>query len=424
MLIASTLMAMITVGGLNSFSILYKELLDFYDTRAGDTAIISSLCIFLNFAIGPFANYASEIYSFRVVMFVGGFFGFLGLFLSAFVSRMELWILTYGVFSGIGFGLVYSPCFTVVNFYFKKRRALAISILLLGTGIGSVVFPFIYHSLIHCYGLQGAVLVISALSLNICVCAALIRQPQELQKGKIPLSKQTSTETNSYELENDIIKPRRSCCECSTRRPIREIFHFSLIRKPSFFIYALALMCSIYAYFSIFTMIPGHARVQGMSSARVAVLLSVNGGVMIFARPVVGLLADSKIIQKRNIIGTFLILGGVSSILLPWFTGYYPLLVYSITQGLFPGSFFMFIPLLLLEIVPLENLPQAQGLLNLCLSLPVGISQPLPGWIRDVTGDWTISFRVSGGVALLAGLLFFVEPAFRTKCKRKCNTSR
>lgn len=37
--LASTLMAMITVGGLNSFSILYKELLDFYDTRAGDTAI-------------------------------------------------------------------------------------------------------------------------------------------------------------------------------------------------------------------------------------------------------------------------------------------------------------------------------------------------------------------------------------------------
>lgn len=54
----------------------------------------------LNSFSGPFANYASEIYSFRVVMFVGGFFGFLGLFLSAFVSRMELWILTYGVLSG------------------------------------------------------------------------------------------------------------------------------------------------------------------------------------------------------------------------------------------------------------------------------------------------------------------------------------
>lgn len=278
--------------------------------------------------------------------------------------------------------MVYSPCFTVVNFYFKKRRALAISIVLLGTGIGSVVFPFIYNSLIACYGLQGAVLVISALSLNICVCAALIRQPQELQKDKQPLSKQTNTETNSHELENDIIQPRRSCCQCSTCQPIREVFHFSLFRRPSFFIYTLAFMCSIFAYFSIFTMIPGHARVQDMNRACVAVLLSVNGGVMIIARPFVGLLADSGIIQKRNIIGTFLILGGIFSIILPWFTGYYPLLVYSITQGLFPGSFFMFIPLLLLEIVPLKNLPQAQGLLNLCLSLPVGISQPLPGmWI-------------------------------------------
>lgn len=36
-----------------------------------------------------------------------------------------------------------------------------------------------------------------------------------------------------------------------------------------------------------------------------------------------------------------------------------------------------------------------------------------------MTGDWTVSFRVSGAVALLAGLLFFVEPAFRTKCQRK-----
>lgn len=170
-------------------------------------------------------------------------------------------------------------------------------------------------------------------------------------------------------------------------------------------------------------MIPGHARVQDIISARVAILLSVNGGVMIFARPIVGLLADSEIIQKRNIIGTFLILGGIFSIVLPWFAGYYPLLIYAITQGLFPGSFFMFIPLLLLEIVPLKDLPQAQGLLNLCLSLPVGISQPLTGWIRDVTGDWTVSFRVSGAVAMLAGLLFIVEPAFRHKCQRRRNTA-
>lgn len=33
-------------------------------------------------------------------MIAGGFLGFLGLFLSAFVPRMEFWILTYGALTG------------------------------------------------------------------------------------------------------------------------------------------------------------------------------------------------------------------------------------------------------------------------------------------------------------------------------------
>ena len=44
-------------------------------------------------------------------MMVGGFLGFLGLFLSAFVSQMELWILTYGVISGLPFRSVVVFCY-------------------------------------------------------------------------------------------------------------------------------------------------------------------------------------------------------------------------------------------------------------------------------------------------------------------------
>nr|XP_022322372.1 monocarboxylate transporter 12-like isoform X2 [Crassostrea virginica] len=407
MLIATTVMAMIIIGGLSSFSILYKELLDFYNTRAGDTAIISSLCIFLNFAIG----------SFRLVMIVGGFLGFLGLFLSAFVSQMELWILTYGVISGLGFGLVYSPCFTVINFYFERRRALAIGTVLLGTGIGSVVFPFVFQSLIAYYGLRGAVLVISALTLNICVCAALIRQPKELSHRKTSLHQKTNSEDESQEMKNKTNhdEKKQTCFNCHVCKPKRPLFHFSLLRIPSFLIYSIGFMCSIFAYFSNFVLIPGHARVQGMDSEDIAVFLSVVGGMMVLARPAVGILADSNLIHKRNIIGAFVAVGGILSIILPWMPGFFPLIIYSVSVGIFPGSFFMFIPLLLLEITTLDNLPQAQGLMNLCIALPVGISQPAAGWLRDLTGNWCWSFRVSGAVSLLAGVCFVLEPAFRPK---------
>ncbi|XP_055998590.1 monocarboxylate transporter 12-like isoform X4 [Ostrea edulis] len=321
-LTATTIIAMIYIGGVSSFSILYKELLDFYHTRSGDTAIIQSLCQFLNFGIGPFANYLSEIYSFRSVMIAGGFLGFLGLFLSAFVPRMEFWILTYGALTGVGFGLVYSPCFTVVNFYFKRRRALAIGIVLFGTGVGSVLFPFLYKMLLDLYGLQGAVIVISALSLNICVCAALIRQPKQLKKNVLlNLHLRENCEMGSSE---EHAKSTFSPCNCTVCHSKRPIFCFSLFRQSSFLIYALAFMCSIFAYLSNFVMIPGHARVQGMTSAEVAEFLSVAGGVMILARPTVGWLADSNFIEKRNIIGTCVILGGIFSIVLPWILGETP----------------------------------------------------------------------------------------------------
>jgi MFS family permease len=267
-----------------------------------------------------------------------------------------------------------------VNFYFKRRRALALGIVLFGTGVGSVLFPYLYKFLIDLYGLQGAILVISAVTLNICVCAALIRQPKELKTNNLlELQPQTHREKKSFEEHTtSSFRP----CNYTVCHPKRPIFCFPLFRQSSFVIYALAFMCSIFTFLSNFVMIPGHARKQEMTSADVALFLSVAGGVTIFARPAVGWLADSVLIQKRNIIGTCVILGGIFSIVLPWIPGYYSLLVYSVSLGIFPSSFFLFIPLLLLEIVPLERLPQAQGLLYLCLALSAGLSQPVPGMFK------------------------------------------
>lgn len=59
--------------------------------------------VIFNLFLGLFVNFVFEIYSFCVVMFVGGFFGFFGFFFSVFVLRMEFWILIYGVFLGMYF---------------------------------------------------------------------------------------------------------------------------------------------------------------------------------------------------------------------------------------------------------------------------------------------------------------------------------
>jgi hypothetical protein len=37
--------------------------------------------------------------------------------------------------------------------------------------------------------------------------------------------------------------------------------------------------------------------------------------------------------------------------------------------------------------------------------------------MKDLTGDWAVSFRVSGCIGILAGVLFMSEPIFRKRQK-------
>ena len=48
-------------------------------------------------------------------------------------------------FSGIGYGLTFAPCSTIISFYFDKRRALANGITVSGSGLGAIFLPFLYE---------------------------------------------------------------------------------------------------------------------------------------------------------------------------------------------------------------------------------------------------------------------------------------
>lgn len=53
----SCLIYLIIAGGVKSFGVLYTELLDYYDAGAGNTAWISSVCMFLFMGLGKIIFY-------------------------------------------------------------------------------------------------------------------------------------------------------------------------------------------------------------------------------------------------------------------------------------------------------------------------------------------------------------------------------
>lgn len=76
-------------------------------------------------------------------------------------------------FPGLGICMVYLPSIIAVGFYFEKRRALANGITSSGSGIGTFIYSPLCNYLQSEYGWKGALLIISAITLNCVACGAL-----------------------------------------------------------------------------------------------------------------------------------------------------------------------------------------------------------------------------------------------------------
>ncbi|XP_071176230.1 monocarboxylate transporter 13-like [Mytilus edulis] len=137
----------------------------------------------MNF-LGPFVNFLGEKYTYRKVMMIGSCLVLLGYTTSAYVRGIKMFYLSHVVITDkmicAGFGLMLSPCSTVVNFYFPKKRSLANGIMVSFSGIEGFCFPYMYRWLIDKYTLHGAFLLSGAFMFYSCVAEALLLQPHQL----------------------------------------------------------------------------------------------------------------------------------------------------------------------------------------------------------------------------------------------------
>lgn len=79
------------------------------------------------------------------------------------------------MWTGLGFALCYTPAIALVGCYFQQRKALAYGIAMSGSGIGTFVLAPVLQLLIELYSWRGALLIMSAVVANLCVCGALMR---------------------------------------------------------------------------------------------------------------------------------------------------------------------------------------------------------------------------------------------------------
>ncbi|KAI0207984.1 Monocarboxylate transporter 12 [Lamellibrachia satsuma] len=175
-LIGGLLMNTIMAGGIfKTFGVIFITVEAKYDASAAFLSWTHSTTVALTFLIGPLANALASRFCTRWLVITGAFIVSTGYVLSSLAGSQWVFLCTYGICIGVGSGLLYSPSIVVVNQYFEKKRGVANGISLAGSGIGSITIPPLMVYTLDTYGLEGTLLIMGGITLNLCVCGMLFR---------------------------------------------------------------------------------------------------------------------------------------------------------------------------------------------------------------------------------------------------------
>ncbi|CAH2106052.1 unnamed protein product [Euphydryas editha] len=189
---ASFLIATVADGLAFSYGLLQIKFVDYFEASEAKTSLIGSLFISVPLIAGPIMSALVDRYGCKIMTIVGGIVSTIGFVAASYSNTVEALYITYGLIAGLGMGLLYVTAVVSIAYWFEKRRNLAVGLGSCGVGFGTFAYSPLTTYLLDEYGWRGTLLLLAGTVLNVCVCGAVMRDPEWLileQKKQRRLSK-------------------------------------------------------------------------------------------------------------------------------------------------------------------------------------------------------------------------------------------
>ncbi|KAH7362784.1 major facilitator superfamily domain-containing protein [Plectosphaerella cucumerina] len=178
--VAGWLVIFSTWGWLNSFGAFqsYYTTTILPDVSPSAISWIGSLQACLTTCIGAFTGRLLDAGHFRPTFAVGAAIQLTGLFAMSAAASPQYWhlMVTQGLLTGLGGGILFTPSIALVATWFSSRRGLAIGLVTTGNSAGGIVYPVIVRELIPRIGFQWTARVLGFVNLTcFAVAFALLR---------------------------------------------------------------------------------------------------------------------------------------------------------------------------------------------------------------------------------------------------------
>ncbi|PIA18515.1 MFS general substrate transporter, partial [Coemansia reversa NRRL 1564] len=351
--ISGCFMLMFSMGCVNSYGTYqtYYHLHQFPDEPLANLAWVGTLQFAVMNIFGIPAGILCERMDTRLVTFVGGVIMAVALIIASFCDSAP-WklILTQGIVFAFGAALVFVPSTSIPSQWFTKRRALAIGIVVAGSGIGGLWLTPATRAMIDQLGTGWALRITGIIVFVVNSIASLF------MRGRIK------------------VKSREKIVDMSIFRDIR------------FILICVGATCGMCGYFTPFFSMPSFAEeIVGKSNSFGNDLLTV-----INAASTVGRIATGEVAATFGTINTMCMCTFVAglSILVLWLpfetTG--TLIACAIIYGMFCGGFIGLIPVVLAELWGVHRISTIIGLLYMANFVGAMVGAPSSSGILDNIG--------------------------------------
>ncbi|XP_018424967.1 PREDICTED: monocarboxylate transporter 9 [Nanorana parkeri] len=452
---ASFFIQFLCYGSPLAVGVLYVEWLDVFDEGKGKTAWVGSLAAGVGLLASPLCSVCVSSFGARPVAIFSSFLIGGGLILSSFASNIYFLYFSYGFMVGFGCGLLYTATVTATCQYFEKRRGLALGIVSTGSSVGTFIYASLQKELISIYGIDGCLLIIGGLSLNILACGILMRplpvvssnrqekaaiekasdtyliyHEKELnaeeQLGMLVEEKSHSLNSNCKseadktttqpDIERDNINhgaPEKQSCKQLIKNKCHSYLDYwedtaSLFKSKVFAALFINILLFDIGGFPAGFLLEDVAKSANISKEEMAVpLVFIFGITMAIGKLLLGILADFKWINTLYLYVFTLIATGLAVVAVPLAKTYATLATIAGTVGFFTGNWSIF-PYVTTNIVGLDKLTHAYGILMFFAGVGNCLGPPIVGWFFDWTGTYEIAFYFCGICVLIGGLSLLV----------------
>uniref|UniRef100_A0A1B0C9L0 Major facilitator superfamily (MFS) profile domain-containing protein n=1 Tax=Lutzomyia longipalpis TaxID=7200 RepID=A0A1B0C9L0_LUTLO len=379
----------IIFGVINTYSVIYLRLQEELKMRgdpeaSSKSALVGSLTIGATFLLSPVAGILTDKIGLRQTAILGGVLTSCGLLASSFVTHnINALYLTYGIMYGFGAALTYTPCLSILGYYFKRYLGKVNGFVTAGSSVFTAVMPFLINWLISSYGLSTALRVEAGISSVIILCALLYT----------PIAPKTSQ--------------MRMRTEPSSPAARKSLINVDNWKKKRYVIWALSIPVALFGYFVPYVHMSKFITVAfaGNDINLPVMCLGIASGV---GRLVFGFIADLPRINRILLQQVSFCFIGIMTMFLPITSSYPLLLVFVLAMGLFDGCFISLIGPISFDICGPKGASQAIGfLLGLC-SFPLTLGPPIAGMLFDHTGSYTLPFILAGIPPLVGATTMFL----------------